>query len=359
MKLTPMSKRKDMRQGSGNHQVLPDFCQAGVFFIAVLGGELLALILAFAAVERASDFWTALALISLLVQWVVMGSSLAFCLLGRWLNRLEARKALGLAYVLIILVAGIMGFGSAQLAIPLGLYSSIAVTQPSWFYIKLLAIAGITAAILLRYLYVQQQWRAQVEAESLARIEALQARIRPHFLFNSLNTISSLVRGRPKDAESAIGSLSGLFRASLKAEPFCPLSEELALTRDYLALEALRLGERLHVVWDQDEAIDMSVRIPSLSVQPLVENAIYHGVEPRIEGGEVKIVLSQEEDSLRLKIVNPLPQQTSASSGNQMALDNIRQRLELAYGSRASLEMGEQGENFEVEMIVPEERAEQ
>jgi two-component system sensor histidine kinase AlgZ len=352
-----MSALKGRQETIQSQQVLPDFCQAGVFFIAVLGGELLALVLAFAAVDRAEDFWTALALISLLVQWVVMGSSLVFCLAGRWLNRLEPRKALALAYILIILISGMMGFGSAQLALPLGLYSATAITEPAWFYIKLLAIAGITAAILLRYLYVAQQWRSKVQAESQARVEALQARIRPHFLFNSLNTISSLVRGRPADAEGAINSLAGLFRASLKAEAFCPLGDELALTRDYLALEHLRLGDRLHVRWDVDETIDLGTSIPSLSLQPLVENAVYHGVEPRIEGGEIGITLKQDQANIRLLITNPLPQQSSSSDGNQMALENIRQRLALTYDGRASLSMGKQGQDFEVEMIVPKKRS--
>jgi two-component system sensor histidine kinase AlgZ len=353
-----MNKNKANRESVTGRQVLPDFCQASVFFIAVLGGELLALVLAFAAVDRAVDFWTVLALISLLVQWVVMGTSLMFCLLRSWLSRLEARRALGFAYAVIILIAVIMGIGAAQLAAPLGLYSAIALTQPTWFYVKLLAIAGITAAILLRYLYVQQQWRSQVQAEALARVEALQARIRPHFLFNSLNTISSLVRGRPADAESAISSLAGLFRASLKAEAYCALGDELELTRDYLALEHLRLGDRLSVVWEIDEAVDMTNSLPALSVQPLVENAVYHGVEPRIEGGEIRIILNREADGLHLKIVNPLPQKSNSRDGNQMALDNIRQRLELSYGVKASLKAGAVGEHYEVEMIVPKERAE-
>lgn len=333
--------------------LLPDFCNAGIVLIAVIGAELLALVLALIAAETGRDFWSELAIISLLTQWVVLGISLVLCLLRAPLNRLSGVQALMLIYALIILVALLMGATSIALASKLDLYAELAASHPVWFLFKLLGISGIVGAVLLRYLYVQQQWRLHVQAQARARIQALQARIRPHFLFNSMNTITSLIRGRPRDAEQAIEDLSELFRASLKAEEFIPLRDELGITRNYLDIEHLRLGDRLTAAWAVDEQVDLDMPVPSLSLQPLVENAVYHGIEPRIEGGEISIHLSKLGDQLNILVRNPRPDKAYLRKGNHMAQDNIRQRLALSYGQRASLEVKELEQTYEVVMSLP------
>ena len=145
-------------------------------------------------------------------------------------------------------------------------------------------ISVIVSAIVLRYFYVTAQWQRDVEASAEAQVQALQARIRPHFLFNSMNTIASLTRSDPATAEHAVEDLSELFRASLAHKTFVPLSEELELVGSYLRIEGQRLGERLEVEWDLDaDAAD--VEIPELSLQPLVENAVNHGIEQCSAGG--------------------------------------------------------------------------
>jgi two-component system sensor histidine kinase AlgZ len=207
--------------------------------------------------------------------------------------------------------------------------------------------------VLLRYLYVQQQWRLHVHAQARARVQALQARIRPHFLFNSMNTISSLIRGRPRDAEQAVEDLSELFRASLKAEEFIPLRDELGITRNYLDIEHLRIGDRLRVSWSVDEQVDLDIPVPCLSLQPLVENAVYHGIEPRIEGGEISISVGKRGEQLFIQVRNPLPDKAHLRRGHHMAQDNIRQRLELSYGQRAGLVVKELEQAYEVVLSLP------
>lgn len=208
-----------------------------------------------------------------------------------------------------------------------------------------LALAAIIGGVALRYLYLQQQLINQREAELQARIQALQSRIRPHFLFNSMNSIASLISIDPNTAERLVEDLSELFRASLAEPSLTPLARELDLCRHYLAIEQLRLGERLKVDWQLGE-FDPQLKIPSLILQPLLENAIVHGVEPLPKGGTITIKLQQTKHQLRLQITNPYPLEKLAHSTgnskmanrhNHMALGNIRHRLVAHYGSSARL----------------------
>jgi len=333
--------------------LLPDFCNAGTILIAVISAELLALVLAFSSAETRSEFWSGLAMISLLTQWIVLGISLVLCLLGARLNRLTGIQALFLIYGLIIAIALLMGMASIALGNLMGLYDELPVVRPQWFLLKVLGISGIVGAVLLRYLYVQQQWRLYLQEQARAKVQALQARIRPHFLFNSMNTITSLIRGRPKDAEQAIEDLSELFRASLKAEEFIALRDELGITRSYLDIEHLRIGDRLKVAWSIDEQVDLNMAVPCLSLQPLVENAVYHGIEPSIEGGEIAIAVWKEAGRVCIRVRNPCTDKTRLRKGNHMAQDNIRQRLALSYGQGASLETKELDQAYEVMMCLP------
>src|SRR5690606_34838511 len=151
-------------------------------------------------------------------------------------------------------------------------------------YLRHALISLIMSGLLLRYFYLQSQWRRQEQAELKARIESLQARIRPHFLFNSLNSIASLVVTDPAKAEQAVLDLSDLFRASL-ARPgtLVPWREELELAKRYLSIEHYRLGERLQLQWEVD-GVPEDLPIPQLTLQPLLENALIYGIQPRIEG---------------------------------------------------------------------------
>jgi two-component system sensor histidine kinase AlgZ len=217
-------------------------------------------------------------------------------------------------------------------------------------------IALIVTALLLRYFFVTHQWQKHVRAEALSRIQALQARIRPHFLFNSMNTIAALTRTDPKRAEEAVEDLADLFRATLR-DSHSPLrlKEELELTRIYQRIEALRLGARLAVRWDVG-ALPMRAFVPGLTVQPLLENAIYHGIEPLERGGTVTISGRVVDGEIELVVSNPVAQDAASGAqrtGNRLALDNIRQRLDLAYGGRGSLSVDQQPDCYKVTVRFP------
>jgi two-component system sensor histidine kinase AlgZ len=194
--------------------------------------------------------------------------------------------------------------------------------------------------IAFRYFFLTHQLRQKEQAELNSRIQALQSRIRPHFLFNSMNIIASLISVDPETAEEVVEDLSVLFRASLNDSSNKPvtLEEELDLCEKYVHIESLRLDDRLIVNWEID--VDTRrVRIPMLTLQPLLENAIYHGIQPLPEGGTVTVSIIETDNRLVVTITNPMPATDSFSydQGNRMALDNIRRRLEANYGPEASL----------------------
>jgi len=212
-------------------------------------------------------------------------------------------------------------------------------------------LAAATSVVLL--VYFELRARAFSPAQTEARLAALNARIRPHFLFNSLNAVLSLIRARPQQAEAALESLSDLFRAAMR-DPgeLVSLADEIALGKQYLDLEKLRLGERLAVDW-QIGAVFMKMPIPPLMLQPLLENAVYHGIEPAPEGGVVRIAIEQRGDELRIAIANPTVSAGQHASGNQIAVANIRERLALYYDLEARLEIEADETNYEVRIILP------
>ncbi len=212
-------------------------------------------------------------------------------------------------------------------------------------------LAAAASVVMLGYF--EMRARAFSPAQTEARLAALNARIRPHFLFNSLNAVLSLIRARPQQAEAALEALSDLFRAAMR-DPgeLVSLADEIALGKQYIELEKLRLGERLAVDW-QIGAISAEQRIPPLMLQPLLENAVYHGIEPAPEGGVVRIAIDQRGDELRIAIANPTVDEGRHAAGNQMAVVNIRERLALYYDLEARLEIDAGEKNYEVRIILP------
>jgi two-component system sensor histidine kinase AlgZ len=213
-------------------------------------------------------------------------------------------------------------------------------------------IAAVVGGIAGRYFFVQQQLREQQKAELTARLEALQARIRPHFLFNSMNSIASLISTDSDAAENLVLDLSDLFRASMSNKLQVPLAEEIGFGRRYLRIEQARLAGRLKVNWQLAKECDF-VLLPALLLQPLLENAVYHGIQPISEGGEVGVLVEQIDGNCRICITNPVPAVGKSLQGNQMALNNIRYRIEAMYGGKAQFSAQQQGNEFVVELIVP------
>lgn len=216
---------------------------------------------------------------------------------------------------------------------------------------RTLSLAAATAAAVLAYLHLHL--RAYSPALAEARLQALQARIRPHFLFNSLNAVLALIRRDPKRAERALEDLSELFRALMSdGRSLVRLAEEIALIERYAAIEQVRLGDRLRMSWELDNA-PVDALLPPLVLQPLLENAVYHGVEPGTGTGDVLVRIERRETRVLARIENPYHASAPGHAGNRMALDNIRERLMLFFDAEARLESRVEGERYLVEIEIP------
>lgn len=341
---------------------LPDLCNSQAVFLLVLVAELLALLLTISASSGLQHFnWDKLALISVQVQWIVLFSAVALCRIRFWLGQQTHVQAGTASYVLVLLFTLVLSVLGQWIIYGIGAGGTAGdhFEFDYWLLLNNLVIAAILSGILLRYLYLQQQLRNQQQAEMQARIQALQSRIRPHFLFNSMNAIASLISTDPETAERVVEDLSELFRASLAEPTLIPLERELTLCKHYLEIEQLRLGRRLQVDW-QIGSYTSEVKIPSLMLQPLVENAIFHGVEPMPKGGKITIKVSQNDKQLSIVISNPyvLVKRNSQNHDhsqrhNRMALDNIRRRLTAHFGGAARLSSSAENGVFTTYIFCP------
>jgi len=333
-----------------NHY-LPSFCTAEVVLKLVLMVEFTAIVFAILTINDFYDIYSRTGLISLFMLLVVLSSAVTLCLLSKF---------------------GLLSHHSTSTAIILAVFSFFTFTFTVWVFsqdwfamffdvkaddlwfvvVKFEIIAFICISIGLRYLFVRYESERQLRIQGQARLQALQARIRPHFLFNSMNTIASLVHDSPDQAEQATINLSHLFRASLSDVNLIPLKQEIELTKDYIDLEFLRLEERLQVDWDCDE-FDQEVLIPPLTLQPLVENAIYHGIEPMVDGGKIEISSRIKGKNLVVSISNPLEQNADKKQGNQMALNNIKERLTIAFKGKSHFKINQTESTFKVEISLP------
>jgi two-component system sensor histidine kinase AlgZ len=344
--------------------LLPDFCAPRAVLMVLVVVTLTALLLSLAA-DPGAGFWTELARRLLFLIWVALSGAALLCALR---PRIAARGALAGASLvlglLLVVVAGISVAAWWVLSSPVFNPGDL-LGRPAeelWLFLaRNLAIGLLVGAVALRYAYVAQQWRLNVEAQARSRADALQARIRPHFLYNSMNTIASLTRSDPARAEEAVLDLTELFRANLDEQrSLITLHEELENARTFLRIEQLRMGERLRVHWNVDD-LPMQARLPALTLQPLLENAILHGVSQLAEGGDVHVDGSTAGGMMLLRVSNPLPLERAGDgndlhagrAGHGMALENIRERLELLHGAKASVKAGRDGDGFVVELRFP------
>ena len=230
------------------------------------------------------------------------------------------------------------------------------VTESGWGRIaRNLLIAMIMTGMAFRYFFLSHQLRSREQAELASRIQSLQSRIRPHFLFNSMNIIASLISIDPDLAEEVVEDLSSLFRASLNdstSEPVT-LAQELDLCEKYVYIESLRLDDRLTVQWDVN--VDTAaISIPLLTLQPLLENSIYHGIQPLPKGGTVTVSVELEGPHVQIEITNPMSDTSyEHKQGNRMAIDNIRNRMTALYGPEALLTTDVSGGFFTARLIYP------
>ncbi|WP_296814236.1 histidine kinase [Thiobacillus sp.] len=293
-----------------------------------------------ARVADAQAFWAEFIGLSALAQPALLLTLLALCAAGRWLRSQPYR--LGVAFTLALGVA-------VPMLVTLWL-SPVLVGGETYPLIGVALFSLLLGAGLLAYFNLRA--RALSPAITEARLQALQARIRPHFLFNSLNAVLSLVRSDPRRAEHALENMADLFRALMgNASQLAPLEDEVALTRAYLELEQLRLGDRLQVAWHINK-MPADALIP-LVIQPLVENAVYHGIEPLPDGGEISLNLYRSADKVHIVVRNPIATDASHHKGNRIALANIRERLLLHFDLDAQLKLEPLGAVYQVHIVIP------
>jgi len=314
----------------------------------VLGGEALAAIVALAPAQN-GDRLVQFGLASLCVQWVAIGTLCTLYLLRRPLGR---QPPLRLAWICLLLLLGM----------------SLLVAAAAWSVMEMggapdgsrmdfvLRMLGITLVVgLVGLLTYQNYWQSRqlvIRAKQL-ELEALQARIRPHFLFNTLNTGAALVHQRPDEAERVLLDLADLFRSALRGPRQIPLAEELALTRRYLDIEALRFGSRLQLHWKVAEDLP-DITVPSLSIQPLAENAIRHGIEQLADGGRVEVDARQSANGVEILVCNDLPADSGGGSGHAIGLSSARERISALTEGRGRLDAGIEDGRFVARIWLPD-----
>ena len=326
----------------------PSFCTWRHLLAVVLITELSVFLI---GIGRGRLFdWSWLLTVSIYAQWLALFCASGVCFLSKFTHRLGPHGAWVGNALVVLMLAAIFSQAAWQMSYEFGL--QVRGGAATFVFSTLLAV-GLVTIVFFRYLLIRTRWKAQLIAESEARVQALQARIRPHFLFNSLNTIASLIHDDPDNAEAATEDLADIFRGSMRrADKLISLEEELQLARQYLEMEQRRLGDRLSVEWRADELPSRAAVMP-LMLQPLLENAVGHGIQPRPGGGEIAVYGRAEGDNIVITIGNPMAPEGAARPGHGMALENIRERLSLAFGGRASLVTNQDSDRYYAVLSFP------
>ncbi len=316
-----------------------DACHVGVVLRAVLFVEAVVGVVAMFSANRPIEWLLRFSLLTGGVLPAVLAWLVVVCVLKSRLNRLEASRQ-WLCGMALGAVSGLYGCG---LLVLMGLLQP----APLW---SSAAAGALLSAMMLAGLF----WRAKARtpAATAARLAELQSRIRPHFLFNTLNSAIALVRAEPAKAEAVLEDLSELFRHAL-ADPAesVTLGQEIALAQHYLAIEQVRFGERLQVQWSLDPAANLA-KLPPLLLQPLVENAVKHGVEPSASGAQLKISTLRRGSSVVVKVTNSTPAGVG-ERGHGLALANVRERLALLHDVEAKFKTVFKDGVFQVRLEVP------
>ncbi|MFA7240042.1 MAG: histidine kinase [Sulfuricellaceae bacterium] len=319
---------------------LPDFRNLGVMLRILVIVNAMSAVAALLKAGDAGIFWRELIDVSVIVQPVLLASLLVLYAVQSRLARLP--YAWGAAAVMAIELA-LTALAAAAVS---RLFGSEATALERYSLLCLIVVGTLLG-------YFHLRGRALSPALGEARLQALQARIRPHFLFNSINAVLSLIRSNPKQAEQALMDMADLFRVLMADNrSLSPLADEIALCRQYLALEQLRLGERLQIAWHIGQ-MPQDALIPPLVLQPLLENAVCHGIEPIAEPGEIRIDIYRKRDEVHIVLTNPYRPDNDHHAGNRMALANIRERLQLHFDAEASLSVKVGDGAYRIHIIIP------
>lgn len=333
---------------------VPDLCKPEAVLAVILAAQILVFVFALVAVSYDGFSWLELGRTTLFVQWVALSCAALLCVLKKVMMPLKAH------WVAVLIVVFTCAVTLCLSVIALNVEAYMQAEKWRWWHQQVsvnIGIAVLVSGLLVRYWYLQAQLRWQAEAELEARIQALQARIRPHFLFNSMNIIASLIAVDPEQAEQAVEDLAQLFRMSLEHhEKEVSLAKEMTLCQRYGRLEQWRMGERLQWRWDIRVEPEHYL-VPALCLQPLLENAVYHGVQHLEAGGEIVVQVKESSGTLVVQVSNPvLSDKSSSPSGQRMALANICARLEALYGKQAGLKVSSSAQRFDVVLWLPVRR---
>lgn len=338
-----------MRASEKIPQPLDTLWQAPAIIWVLLAGVCLAVVLALAPGIN-GDRWIYFGLTTLVIQWIALLTLGALYLLRRPLASVRPQRlawvALGLLLLNTWLVAGLAWLLMREVW---------PMTAGGWIAL-VLRLTGIALAVgLLGLAAFQNHWRGRLHAvrAKQSELESLHSRIRPHFLFNTLNTGVALVHQHPEEVERLLLDLADLFRAALAGPRQISLEDELALARRYLEIEALRFGERLRVRWELPGVMP-AVTVPALSIQPLVENAIRHGIEQLPAGGDVEIAVSTTAGAVVVRITNPLPLSgTHPHHGHQVGLNASQVRIGALTDGRGSVQTHVAGGRYIATVRLP------
>ncbi len=340
------NSEQDKTQG-----MIPNFCLPTRALALLILAQSLALLLTLLMYDQDHSFWSQLGLNSLFIVWNACCCGIVFCAAKDYLNQQNTAvlSVMAISTVVIIIglnsVAAIVYFYNNPL--------DVANNYQSWFIFRNVAVGLIITLTWLRYLYLRNQVYQSLIAEGEAQFRALQARIQPHFLFNTLNTIASLITIDQERAETTVEHLASVLRANLKpGQLSISLAQEIEISQHYLAIEQQRLGDKCQVKW-QIEVDPKQYSIPPFTLQPLVENAVYHGIQRLSSGGEITIEIKPLNHGLFISVENPIPE-TPSKPGNQTAQSNIAQRMAIRYGHSAKMNIEALSKSYRVTLTLPE-----
>jgi len=340
-----MNKPRSIKQNE-RPDALPSFRNLGVTLRILL----LSMVFAVLQAVLQANSWDAipqrLLEISTLLTPILLASLLLLWAAQPWLNRFSYRRGALVVVAVVSVLALILNH------IGIALYPPMAGANRFFDALRLGLICVIESGLMLLYFRL----RSQVLSRALhdARLQVLRARIRPHFMFNSINAVLGIVRTQPKQAEAALEDMADLFRMAMSDdEDMVPLRQEIQLCKQYIALEQLRVGDRLRTDWQLENVPDDAL-IPQLLLQPLLENAVYHGIELLPQGGCIEITLRGSGNELHLKVKNPyILRSGKQHPGNKIALRNIRERLDLLFDAEARYNAEKGIDFYAVEIVMP------
>jgi two-component system sensor histidine kinase AlgZ len=328
-----------------------DFSRPYALLLMVLLASLLAIMFALLKSGLQNFDWVLLGMSGMFTIWCVLGAAAILQSLKPVFTKMTATVTAGISFVVCLAwVACVTVLG--QWFANGGLRGNVWLVD-GWALAETLVVASVLLGVGMRYAYLSLQYRLREQSSLYARLDALHARIRPHFLFNTLNSISSLISVAPDNAEQAVEDLAALFRANLQSGmSLVRWAEERDLCERYLRIERARLADRLQVDW-QDTGIDDDVSVPSLLLQPLIENAIAHGIQLLQAGGVVTITAAARDGMINIEIQNPVLASSDLGVGNGMASDNVRLRLQTLFGDEASFKCQLLEGYYRVSVVFP------